>query len=390
MSLHGSERRGVRDQRLTQVCGQLVHHPTGHSLAAHRATVANSAVPRLGPRPQSRDEATFRSGRRVRRVAVPRQPAGRRARRRRDRRRGDGEDRPLDEPVGDDVRPAADDRRRRLPRPDLDTVRRAAVRRASDARHVLGVACRRWRLEAVRRDRPGVRRRPDHRARRRRPAARSRRRRSCAADRSSRTSSPTWSTPCNSTRPTSRTRSGSTTARAGWRCCCDPPTRCGRRTRAGCRPRSASSASSAPSRDGGADADVEVRAFFPKDGMPAEDPVTGSLNASLGQWLIGSGRLAFAVRRRPGLRPRSRRTCLRQPGRRRTGLGGRHRPHLDRRHDRRVTGPAAAGGSVAPSTSLLGCLDDVHLHAGVEDGLRVRDQRLADDGTRSGAGDHRN
>ena len=41
----------------------------------------------------------------------------------------------------------------------------------------------------------------------------------------------------------------------------------------------------------GAPADVEVRAFFPKDGLPAEDPVTGSLNASLGQWLIGSGRL---------------------------------------------------------------------------------------------------
>ena len=41
----------------------------------------------------------------------------------------------------------------------------------------------------------------------------------------------------------------------------------------------------------GAPADVEVRAFFPKDGMPVEDPVTGSLNASLGQWLIGSGRL---------------------------------------------------------------------------------------------------
>ena len=41
----------------------------------------------------------------------------------------------------------------------------------------------------------------------------------------------------------------------------------------------------------GAGVDVEVRAFFPKDGLPAEDPVTGSLNASLGQWLIGSGRL---------------------------------------------------------------------------------------------------
>jgi PhzF family phenazine biosynthesis protein len=34
----------------------------------------------------------------------------------------------------------------------------------------------------------------------------------------------------------------------------------------------------------------EVRAFFPKDGVTAEDPVTGSLNASLAQWLLGSGR----------------------------------------------------------------------------------------------------
>ena len=34
----------------------------------------------------------------------------------------------------------------------------------------------------------------------------------------------------------------------------------------------------------------EVRAFFPKDGAMVEDPVTGSLNASLAQWLLGSGR----------------------------------------------------------------------------------------------------
>jgi PhzF family phenazine biosynthesis protein len=34
----------------------------------------------------------------------------------------------------------------------------------------------------------------------------------------------------------------------------------------------------------------EVRAFFPKDGSTVEDPVTGSLNASLAQWLLGSGR----------------------------------------------------------------------------------------------------
>jgi PhzF family phenazine biosynthesis protein len=34
----------------------------------------------------------------------------------------------------------------------------------------------------------------------------------------------------------------------------------------------------------------EVRGFFPKDGALAEDPVTGSLNASLAQWLLGTGR----------------------------------------------------------------------------------------------------
>src|SRR5947208_6880785 len=34
------ECRRVGDQRLAQVCGKLVHHATGHSLAAHRATVA--------------------------------------------------------------------------------------------------------------------------------------------------------------------------------------------------------------------------------------------------------------------------------------------------------------------------------------------------------------
>jgi PhzF family phenazine biosynthesis protein len=37
-------------------------------------------------------------------------------------------------------------------------------------------------------------------------------------------------------------------------------------------------------------ADVEVRAFVPSYNVP-EDPVTGSLNASLAQWLIGSGEL---------------------------------------------------------------------------------------------------
>ena len=34
----------------------------------------------------------------------------------------------------------------------------------------------------------------------------------------------------------------------------------------------------------------EVRAFFPKGGQMVEDPVTGSFNASLAQWLIAAGR----------------------------------------------------------------------------------------------------
>ncbi|HEX8542109.1 MAG TPA: PhzF family phenazine biosynthesis protein [Pseudomonas sp.] len=42
-----------------------------------------------------------------------------------------------------------------------------------------------------------------------------------------------------------------------------------------------------PQRDGD-DAQFEVRAFIAGDGMP-EDPVTGSLNAGIAQWLLGAG-----------------------------------------------------------------------------------------------------
>jgi PhzF family phenazine biosynthesis protein len=38
---------------------------------------------------------------------------------------------------------------------------------------------------------------------------------------------------------------------------------------------------------------VEVRAFFPKDGQTAEDPVTGSLNAAIAPWLVATGRVTF-------------------------------------------------------------------------------------------------
>lgn len=39
-----------------------------------------------------------------------------------------------------------------------------------------------------------------------------------------------------------------------------------------------------------AEADFEVRGFFPTAQGLGEDPVTGSLNAAIGQWLFGSGR----------------------------------------------------------------------------------------------------
>jgi PhzF family phenazine biosynthesis protein len=40
----------------------------------------------------------------------------------------------------------------------------------------------------------------------------------------------------------------------------------------------------------GSDVAFELRAFFPRNGVTAEDPVTGSLNASVGQWLLGTGK----------------------------------------------------------------------------------------------------
>ncbi len=46
--------------------------------------------------------------------------------------------------------------------------------------------------------------------------------------------------------------------------------------------------------------DLEVRAFVPADGAMTEDPVTGSLNASLAQWLLGSGRITAPYVARQG------------------------------------------------------------------------------------------
>ena len=89
------------------------------------------------------------------------------------------------------------------------------------------------------------------------------------------------------------TPSGRTTAPAGWRCCW----------------RSAEAVLAV--RPGYLDAHVglvglhpdgspEVRALFPKDGAMVEDPVTGSLNASLAGWLMDTGRLAAPYVARQG------------------------------------------------------------------------------------------
>jgi PhzF family phenazine biosynthesis protein len=60
----------------------------------------------------------------------------------------------------------------------------------------------------------------------------------------------------------------------------------------------------------------EVRAFFPKDGTTVEDPVTGSLNASLAEWLLSTGRATAPYVARQG-----------------TALGRRGRVHVTRDGD---------------------------------------------------------
>jgi PhzF family phenazine biosynthesis protein len=64
---------------------------------------------------------------------------------------------------------------------------------------------------------------------------------------------------------------------------------------------------------------LEVRAFTPQIGPPGEDPVTGSLNASLGQWLLATGRVTAPYVASQG-----------------TALGRRGRVHVSRDDDGQV------------------------------------------------------
>ena len=51
---------------------------------------------------------------------------------------------------------------------------------------------------------------------------------------------------------------------------------------------------------GSPDSDIEVRAFFRTGPIVAEDPVTGSLNAAVAQWLLGNGTLTAPYVARQG------------------------------------------------------------------------------------------
>jgi len=83
----------------------------------------------------------------------------------------------------------------------------------------------------------------------------------------------------------------------------------------------------------GGPAAFEVRAFFPKDGATVEDPVTGSLNASLAQWLLGTGRATPPYVARQG-----------------AALGRSGRVHIDADADGRVW---VGGGTITCATGRV-------------------------------------
>jgi PhzF family phenazine biosynthesis protein len=85
----------------------------------------------------------------------------------------------------------------------------------------------------------------------------------------------------------------------------------------------------------GDDEALEVRAFLPKHGAPDEDPVTGSLNASLAGWLLETGRVRAPYVARQG-----------------TALGRRGRVHVDRDPDGTVWVGGATETLVEGTVSL--------------------------------------
>ena len=235
-----------------------------------------STTPRSTPRGEPGNTAPHESplppGRRVHGRAVHRQPRRRRARRRRARRPPRCNASPdVDQPVRDHVRPAADHEeahyRVRIFTPVLEL---------PFAGHPTLGTCHAWladQRDRARRDevvqecaaglikvrrtagRPRLRRSPAGAVR---PGRRTGRRpgRDDARSRADRRS---------------RRRSGSTTVPGGWRCCSAAPTRC---SPCGPVPETVDIGLVALHPPGSPHA-IEVRAFFPKDGMLIEDPGDG-------------------------------------------------------------------------------------------------------------------
>jgi len=88
-----------------------------------------------------------------------------------------------------------------------------------------------------------------------------------------------------------------------------------------------------PYPDGSPEA-FEVRAFFPANGVTVEDPVTGSLNASLAEWLLRTGRATVPYTASQG-----------------TALGRSGRVHVTRDHDGTIW---TGGGTI---TCVVGHVD---------------------------------
>ena len=88
-----------------------------------------------------------------------------------------------------------------------------------------------------------------------------------------------------------------------------------------------------PYADGSPEA-FEVRAFFPANGVTVEDPVTGSLNASLAEWLLRTGHATAPYTASQG-----------------TALGRSGRVHVTRDHDGTIW---TGGGTI---TCVVGHVD---------------------------------
>ena len=211
----------------------------------------------------------------------------------------------LDQPVRDDVPARAHRRRGRLPAADLHAERRAAVRRPPDPGQRARLAGGRG--SAARRGRAGagVRRRAGRGCARRRPAGVRRRRRCCAPGRC-RDEDRDRIVPGAADRRATRssTASGSTTARAGSACCWRTPRRCWRSQPGLVGVRRAGHRRRRPLPGRRRATPCRGPRLLPGDG-DREDPVTGSLNAGIGQWLAGD-RLPDVVRRVAGHRARPR------------------------------------------------------------------------------------